>query len=415
MSKKKTKHRWLNILLIIFGIIVIIVVALFLSADYYLESRVKREISKYFRDDPSSMYNIEFKQVSISTITGDFSLSDLKVVPKDAYIDSLNNDYLNVVLHITADRFEVNNLDIKNLILNGLIDIKSIELIHPEIRYVYNPDVKLVSETKPLNEILSDVFVSANIQKLDIEDASIVIDNIRNEEIVDYKIDSASLHVTDIHIDTSYLRRSVPLEFNDLRMDVHAVYIGSLDMYYINFDNYEISVKDSLTSITNFSLLVKENLMDDQFKKTNIRRRDFIKKAAKTVSVIAGIVAIPVVVRQIIPRKSEQGIRFKLGLPSDYPVNIYTFDANHNIFIYRDYEGIRIMSARCTHLGCIIEKQDDGFICPCHGSCYNHDGKVISGAAPTDLPWLKARLTPDGKIMVEPGKYVNRDTKLYIS
>jgi len=149
--------------------------------------------------------------------------------------------------------------------------------------------------------------------------------------------------------------------------------------------------------------------------KNQIVRRDFLKKGAKVIAVVAGIIAIPVVVRQIIPRKTAEGLKFKIGFPGDYPVNRFTFISDFNVFVLRDHEGIRVLSARCTHLGCIIEKQESGFICPCHGSCYNDEGKVLKGAAPVDLPWLKAYLATDGKIVIEPGKYIKSDEKLYIS
>ena len=46
----------------------------------------------------------------------------------------------------------------------------------------------------------------------------------------------------------------------------------------------------------------------------------------------------------------------------------------------------RLMSSRCTHLGCrISEIKNDNFICPCHGSSYNKDGKVIKGPSIRNL------------------------------
>lgn len=58
------------------------------------------------------------------------------------------------------------------------------------------------------------------------------------------------------------------------------------------------------------------------------------------------------------------------------------------IAVYRDKNGkIYAMSPICTHMGCTVnwngtEKTWD---CPCHGSRYNYDGKVIHGPALRDL------------------------------
>lgn len=42
------------------------------------------------------------------------------------------------------------------------------------------------------------------------------------------------------------------------------------------------------------------------------------------------------------------------------------------------------INAVCTHLGCVVpwNKAENKFICPCHGSQYNNQGKVVRGPAP---------------------------------
>mgnify|MGYP001189121388 FL=1 len=45
------------------------------------------------------------------------------------------------------------------------------------------------------------------------------------------------------------------------------------------------------------------------------------------------------------------------------------------------------INAVCTHLGCVVpwNKAENKFKCPCHGSQYNNEGKVIRGPAPLSL------------------------------
>ncbi len=57
--------------------------------------------------------------------------------------------------------------------------------------------------------------------------------------------------------------------------------------------------------------------------------------------------------------------------------------------VYKDDHGqLHAVSAVCTHMGCIVgwNNKDKTWDCPCHGSRYNKDGKVIHGPAPKDLP-----------------------------
>jgi len=45
------------------------------------------------------------------------------------------------------------------------------------------------------------------------------------------------------------------------------------------------------------------------------------------------------------------------------------------------------INAVCTHLGCVVpwNKAENKYMCPCHGSQYNPEGKVIRGPAPLSL------------------------------
>lgn len=42
------------------------------------------------------------------------------------------------------------------------------------------------------------------------------------------------------------------------------------------------------------------------------------------------------------------------------------------------------INAVCTHLGCVVpwNAAENKFICPCHGSQYNDQGRVVRGPAP---------------------------------
>lgn len=146
-----------------------------------------------------------------------------------------------------------------------------------------------------------------------------------------------------------------------------------------------------------------------------MKRRHFIKKSASILVMVAGVVAAVSYLRQLFPRLAGGKRRISIGDPRQLPVDTYTFIDAHSLFVYRDHEGIKAVSAVCTHLGCILEKSTDGFECPCHGSCYNNNGEVLSGPAPRDLSWFQVSRAADGKIVVDPGKTVDPGDKFLIS
>jgi Rieske Fe-S protein len=56
---------------------------------------------------------------------------------------------------------------------------------------------------------------------------------------------------------------------------------------------------------------------------------------------------------------------------------------------------VRAFSARCTHLGCLIDRTtDDLLVCPCHGSRFHLDGSVAAGPALRPLASLAHEIDP---------------------
>jgi Rieske Fe-S protein len=57
--------------------------------------------------------------------------------------------------------------------------------------------------------------------------------------------------------------------------------------------------------------------------------------------------------------------------------------------VYRDESGtLHAVSLRCTHLGCLLRfnSAERSWDCPCHGSRFDVDGRVLEGPATRPLP-----------------------------
>ena len=62
------------------------------------------------------------------------------------------------------------------------------------------------------------------------------------------------------------------------------------------------------------------------------------------------------------------------------------------------------LNAVCTHLGCVVpwNKAENKFKCPCHGSQYNNEGKVIRGPAPLSLALAHANINEADVVVLSP-------------
>ena len=103
----------------------------------------------------------------------------------------------------------------------------------------------------------------------------------------------------------------------------------------------------------------------------------------------------------------EPAKEFKIGTIDNYPEGV-DFLADRRIFVVREKNLIRVVSAVCTHLGCTVNwvAERNRWECPCHGSVFNNEGMVIRGPARRPLPWYEVSLTPAGRILVDERRIV---------
>jgi len=162
-------------------------------------------------------------------------------------------------------------------------------------------------------------------------------------------------------------------------------------------------------------------------------RRDFLMKLGIGAGV-AGIAAqAGASLRSLIPNVSyDAPTTVKLGLPGEFPDGL-KFLPDERLFVFRTGNVYHAVSAVCTHLGCTVraealsqpETKDIGgaplrlthrFLCPCHGSKYEGDGKNVSGPAPQPLAWYHLSVSADdGQLIVDLAREVGRDFRLTVA
>ena len=154
---------------------------------------------------------------------------------------------------------------------------------------------------------------------------------------------------------------------------------------------------------------------DPSLTNTAMNRRDFLALTLGWLSALLALgAAAAATVRFMIPNVLYEADRHYRALkPDDYPDGA-TFLPEARVFLMRKGNGFRAVSAVCTHLGCTVNLNADGkgFACPCHGSRFDEQAKVISGPAPRPLSWFPITLSRDGRLIIDtvstvlPDKYL---------
>ena len=136
----------------------------------------------------------------------------------------------------------------------------------------------------------------------------------------------------------------------------------------------------------------------------NISRRDFLKLSARGLLGLSGILGLGGLIRFLSfepdPPPPQQ---FDVGLGSNYPVGSRTVLQSIPAILIHSEKGFSALSLTCSHLGCTVEAKPDEFDCPCHGSRYDKDGKLLAGPATKGLSALRVETTSDGKLIIYKG------------
>lgn len=131
-----------------------------------------------------------------------------------------------------------------------------------------------------------------------------------------------------------------------------------------------------------------------------IPRRTFIVGCVSLGAATAGFLAATL--RFLVPNVLyEPSRRFDIGPPTAFPPDSATFLPDRRLFVFNSADGFYCISSVCTHLGCNVKHAGSGFECPCHGSRYDQNGRVISGPAPRPLAWYPIILSPRGELAVD--------------
>jgi cytochrome b6-f complex iron-sulfur subunit len=146
-----------------------------------------------------------------------------------------------------------------------------------------------------------------------------------------------------------------------------------------------------------------------------IPRRDFLGLSAVGSALVALLFGLFGAAR--LPRAAVVPVpsrKFRISLPESLAPGEAFVPPGRSVAVFRDGDGVYAISRTCTHLGCLVKVEADGFHCPCHGSGFALDGKVVKGPAPKALPWLAVTRVAAGTYLIDEGKLVPAGTKVAV-
>lgn len=74
---------------------------------------------------------------------------------------------------------------------------------------------------------------------------------------------------------------------------------------------------------------------------------------------------------------------------ADVPVEGALVFFQERVALMREGDSVYALDLVCTHLGCTVTVTSSGLSCPCHGSRFDRQGRVLKGPADRTLRRLK--------------------------
>lgn len=146
-----------------------------------------------------------------------------------------------------------------------------------------------------------------------------------------------------------------------------------------------------------------------------VPRRDFLGLAAAWSALAA--VAFAFLGAMRLPRAAVVPVasrKFRVTVPESLAPGQPLLPPRRSVAIFRELGAVYAVSTVCTHLGCIVKPNAEGFHCPCHGSRFARDGSVLKGPAPKPLPWVAIEKAGGDAFVIDEGRVVPAGTKVKV-
>ena len=132
---------------------------------------------------------------------------------------------------------------------------------------------------------------------------------------------------------------------------------------------------------------------------TDLSRRDVLKLARAGFLYISGALAFGGLLRflDFEPNPAPQ-TEFDLGSADQFPLGSRTLLSDPPAVLLHTQSGFSALSLVCTHLGCTLQEDGDGFVCPCHASRFDKNGNVTHRPAENPLRPLRVEVTDEGRL-----------------
>lgn len=135
---------------------------------------------------------------------------------------------------------------------------------------------------------------------------------------------------------------------------------------------------------------------------SEVTRREFVATCASC----CGALLLTGCVSMVTHPVPVVGGRVRIAL-ADFPelanpegaIKVHPAGHEEPIYVLASAGGYTAVSPICTHRGCTVDVNGQRLVCPCHGSTYDRDGRVLKGPAQRSLTRYRVERSGDDLVV----------------
>ena len=262
----KRKRR----LLIFGGSFIVLALIFYFGAEPFVENLIAREVQKQLNSNPSRQYDLKTGKIKIRFLSGNIWVDDLTLTPSDSAWQLWNNGSIKSLFDLHLNGIKIRGLKALRFLRDKNMEIKLIKASDIHLDIYSNPDWKGAEEQKKLKlaDIFTDEFIGANIDKFEIENFAVNRYLYADTGKPALSLDSLYLSFITVKIDSQTIKKVLPLQFENLKINSSDFLVNTSRFYKIATRDIAFNLTDSTFIVDGFQLIPRYSKYDfsDQIK-----------------------------------------------------------------------------------------------------------------------------------------------------
>ncbi|MEZ5196040.1 MAG: hypothetical protein R2764_06460 [Bacteroidales bacterium] len=259
MSSKKKKSKGRKTLLIILSIALLLLLILFTGVNAYLENLIKNKIDSQLNKNPKSLYHIMYEDLDLNIMSGSVTIKNISIQPSDSASWMLNNGLLGSLFKSSIEEFIIKHLKIFDFVSDRNIDISKIILNNATTKYIVNPNAKKTDKKdKNTNQnIFPEILNKLKVDDFEFQNTTFQMAHYNNTDEYLFELDSLSINISDIYIDSTTASKTIPLNFSSIEINTQMFELKSMKYYSISTSGIDFNLNDTTFTLNAFKLTPK--------------------------------------------------------------------------------------------------------------------------------------------------------------